>query len=614
MIEDVLGDLRREERSYSIVSVAYKTVDAFGGIVGRPLFLRDSGDEDPSSDGVAIFAPFRDAYFYQYVEHQLAHILFKSDGAAADVFVQEYSDQLVGAALALGVTVDKKTIGALVRLFVDGLEDHRVVGLWGRIYEGSAVVQRAIAWEAARGVSGPVATNLRELWVPLAAGVKLGPGPLDIFLPAMEEALRMVEGRSFDATLITAKWLLTQLVTRIIEEAQANTSKSDDASDAPAPSSNKWRASGLEEVSRISGMPGTKVKRYGDFRARPNSSPENKALATLHARNAIVTNVKDSGQLERALNESRSEMDSLVEKARGGGRSRTQDDWLRRDAPAKIVFRDIRREDIVATAPLTPKEAARAAEEAAKDKETVRRLRAHFFRVMGRKMFALEDSGMEVDVEALIAYRLTRDPRPVFRTEQRSRGFRAMVLIDRSTSMSGRPTAQAERACRVIEQALRFPFVRVETWGFQSTERGVVDITRFPPGLEVFQSAKSGVGGQTPLHIATRLAARRLEDGHEKKHLFVITDGMPVYQVKNGQQVSQSILERQVREDVLLARTRGVGVTGVLLENGHSDGDVDSMRFMFGPQRHWKIMDVDDFGKDLVSLVASSFADYLRNG
>jgi hypothetical protein len=127
------------------------------------------------------------------------------------------------------------------------------------------------------------------------------------------------------------------------------------------------------------------------------------------------------------------------------------------------------------------------------------------------------------------------------------------------------------------------------------------------------------VGGTTPLHIATKVACRFLESGDETKHLFVLTDGFPVYSRRDGKDFPTWQLMMYTRESILGARKVGVGVTGVCL--GHEgyggapsyDLTPKQMSFVFGHQRNWRMMTPSRLGSDLVKLVSTSFTSYLRS-
>ena len=193
-----------------------------------------------------------------------------------------------------------------------------------------------------------------------------------------------------------------------------------------------------------------------------------------------------------------------------------------------------------------------------------------------------------------------------------------MLLLDRSASMMGSKTNQVERACKVLAQALKFPFVDLTIWGFQSLEDGQVDITRYDPTMRSF-STTNPVGGGTPLHIATRLAHRHLTEGDQSKHLIVLTDGFPAYALRNHKLVPPSQLMKWTRQEIKSLRKKNISVTGVFLgsEMGNKveyELTPEQLSHMFGPRRYWRLMQPKRLGTDLVKLVSSSFLAYLNHG
>jgi len=326
------------------------------------------------------------------------------------------------------------------------------------------------------------------------------------------------------------------------------------------------------------------------------------SAANYRANSAITADVKDTSKLEDALEASAAQMLRQVDKARHACKNTpNHDDSIRRDAYAKVLFTNVE--------PSIHRDPHLKLDD--RDEDTVKRLKAMFHRVMGRRVNTLEDMGMEIDIPAYLEYRMTGMPTPCFRVDRMGRGFRTIVLIDRSSSMQGPRTAQAERACRVISKALDFPFVTRKVWGFQSWKNGEVNITRFVAGQEIFESDAASVGGTTPLHTAIRVALRDLEDGTDRKHLFVISDGFPVYARKDGYHFGTKTLMGFVRNNIMTARTKGIGVTGVMIGR---DMHAKSMGFMFGPSKYWKIVSDQTFGIDLVQLVTTAFVEYLRAG
>jgi hypothetical protein len=374
----------------------------------------------------------------------------------------------------------------------------------------------------------------------------------------------------------------------------------DDASDAGL----RERSKALDDMVSKLQVPREARKQVEDVTESKFKKRGQDDRARSMANAAIGTDVKNGGPLEKTLDRSSRRMRDTVVKARNAARNAlTEDDRTRREAFAKVIFHDVDTS--------TVKDAHVAVNIPPEDQETIRRLRATFIKVMGRRTNILEDTGIEVDVPSVIQRRLTGEPLPVFRTEKQGRGFKALILIDRSSSMAGSRTKSAERACRIVNRALKFPFVKSDVWGFQSWKNGEVDITRFQSGAEIFSSSESEVGGTTPIHTAIRVAIRQLEEGDERKHLFVISDGWPVFQARDGSLWNTGSLMSFVRMNVNQARSKGIGVTGVLIGR---DMNSKGMQFMFGPPKYWRLVNDKSFGNDLIQLVTKSFVDYLRGG
>jgi hypothetical protein len=315
--------------------------------------------------------------------------------------------------------------------------------------------------------------------------------------------------------------------------------------------------------------------------------------------------VTDFSRLNELLDATQQEMEGIVSKAREAIRVPvSKDDWIRKDSMAKVVFHDVRPGEVQS------KGHSQGQSLSSSDQEVVRRLKALFLKVMGRHRSYLDDCGVEVDVQSFIERRISGMPVPCFRQEERGRGFKSVILLDRSSSMAGQRTQQAERACRIIGRALKFPFVQTDVWGFQSLEGGQVDIVRFDPSAEVYSSLKSKVDGNTPLHVAIRLAARHLEQGSEAKQLIILTDGEPCYSRKGGGRVPTAQLQYWVRDEVHNARRRGINVTCLMIG---THVPPDKLRRMFGPPSNWKVINEQRLGPDLVSLVTGSFVKFLKS-
>lgn len=692
-LDAALDRLRLRKRSY-VKEAAYKTVDTFAGITQRKLWLRDG--ERARTDGHAIIAPFKDKHFYRKVEHEISHILFKSDAIARKKFVEEYGSRVDQVVRKAGREFDKARFNAMVLHIIGILEDHRCTTLWALLYPGSAAEIAEMDLELVTAMAPKAVQSLLVYIACVSVGIDVDVDRFNRFKPFIEEAFRKVERRGFGATLLVSKWLITQLVSELIRQKldeppipcpvamaiaipmgggqpqSGQGSKQDDqdgesdADDQEAqqddqngsqgssggsqegdqddsqegseeasggsegqeqgdqkgdePKPGEWypppvqgdqsqRSDALDQLMQDATLGDKLDELYGDFEDYKFLSKVDVDNAEALAAQLTKLNVNDPAKMGAYLGLTREEMEQIAEDARNAIKQQMlEDDWLRKDAMAKVVFTDVKQPEGVEPPPMEED-----------DQETIRRLRSQFYRVMGRRKSALAESGSEIDVQAFLQYMVSNVPGPVFKHEERGRGFGYLLFLDRSGSMWGDKTEQVERAARIIKKALKFPFVEGDVWGFKSTENGQVDIDRFAPNQEVFSTQRSTVGGVTPLHVAARLGVRYLmSKGSMAKHLFLLTDGFPVYENRKGQSFPTWQLMGFTRDEVIKGRRKGVGVTGIMIGDKHHDGSMDfdltpkQMKFVFGPQKCWRRMDPDRIGHDLVRLVASSFTEFLK--
>jgi len=203
----------------------------------------------------------------------------------------------------------------------------------------------------------------------------------------------------------------------------------------------------------------------------------------------------------------------------------------------------------------------------------------------------------------------------VFKAPVLGRGFKALVLLDFSSSMNGEKLVLVDRVARIVTQAMKYPFVDLKVWGFTSRENGVANLMRFPKdAMSFLPGGGAYTTGVTPLHIAVRVARKALLKGSDRKHLFIITDGYPVFNSLDGGCSTLNLLE-EVKLEIEKTRRDGVAVTSVMIQGGSffSEMKDDNLGFMFGPRRTWKSVDPSKLKTDLVSLISGSFVDYLKH-
>lgn len=320
---------------------------------------------------------------------------------------------------------------------------------------------------------------------------------------------------------------------------------------------------------------------------------------------AYNTDVTDDKALADYLEKSAEYMEGVVEKIREALETegdQSEQEWCARNINDKVKFREIDRAR-VSPQPLSPD-----------DMRTVGRMREIFQRVKSRATKMLADDGMDVDIPALIQRRVSDHPMPIFKADVNGRGFKALVLVDRSSSMEGPPSAATERASRILRASLKQPNVQFHVWGFHGDHNGCV-ISRVAPNLDVADSREMPATGNTPMHAAVRAAVNFLTEGYEKKQLILITDGEPNHNDDplNGGKNRFTAVRREIQR----ARRMGVNVTTLVIGSGVSR---EAANTMFGDDKQWTRVKDDPsltfkgLTKSLVQVVSSSFARYLQSG
>lgn len=383
-------------------------------------------------------------------------------------------------------------------------------------------------------------------------------------------------------------------------------------------------------------LPNEARRSVGDVEPPPMATPEARDKAEEQAKAASNVNTNDPNALDQKLDETSDEAEKEIEELEKALQSQiTDDDWLTKEIADVVHVLDVRTHDLPEAA-LTSLNVLSYA-----DEQAVKRLRTLFGRVKGRAERALDSGGTEVDIEAYIERCVNGDDRPVFRSETRGRGFKCILLVDRSGTMTGVKTEQAERAYRVLRAALKFPFVEMRAWGFNSLDYGRTTLYRFEPDMPCFTTPKSPVGGFTPLHTGIDLAVKELRRGTERKVLFVLTDGFPEHFNADGQAYGKKQLLDFVRQSVTQATAAHVRVVGTFIgeleharvsthaytrpsvsEMRESEADAslesliprEQLAYMFGPPKNWRVLDPRRLGDELIALVTDTFMDFLRSG
>lgn len=334
----------------------------------------------------------------------------------------------------------------------------------------------------------------------------------------------------------------------------------------------------------------------------------------------------DAIDADQPADEPDADMQAQIDALRAAlGPAKSKDTRLKDEAMAALLFIDVRPPHIDERkyVKLEPDEEA-----------SVERIRAVFFRELGKKKAARSMTGPAVDIPAFIQFKLDRKDAQVFEGEELNRGFAYHVLADMSGSMSGLfPTVG--RAMVVLRDALDFPFVQGGFWGFRGgnenrVSNGEVWLYRYHRDCQGFEGRApvtfaSGArmqmpvecGSITPMNTALRMAVRHVDrevPGGMAKRIYLLTDGQPYQTRRDGQVIGNKFLKQFVASEVKWARAHGIEVYTILIGKAIDDQDAHQM---FGNPRYWKRAstargEVDSVDMVLSGLVLQNFSKYLR--
>jgi len=241
----------------------YKTVHTFASILNRKLYLKNG--MEVFNSGSLIQVPFQHRDFFRLVEHQLSHILFKTDPEARQAFISTYATEVLDVAASAGEELDRSKLHHVVGSIVDILENHRVTSLWGKLFPGSYVLMRQMFFgEALKVMSQDHHESLLGFFLTLSYGVEPRSQNLDRYRPYFVEALNKVRSRGFDATLLVAKWLLTSLVSEVMRETRG------EPAPQGGPDMNTEHEDALEQMAQQVGAQGGN----GDPSSNSSESPQ----------------------------------------------------------------------------------------------------------------------------------------------------------------------------------------------------------------------------------------------------------------------------------------------------------------------------------------------------
>lgn len=270
-----------------------------------------------------------------------------------------------------------------------------------------------------------------------------------------------------------------------------------------------------------------------------------------------------------------------------------------------------------------------------RSKADIQRLRATFLRAMGKQKAKRSSTGTAVDIESLIQYLGDHQDPDIFENQDVNQGFAYSVVCDMSGSMKGCFPVVCE-AVEMLKQALEFPFVVGNLWGFRGGQSlfggygsGDVWMYRYAHDVDWYTgttpfrfSDRNKVfdvpvecGGITPMNAAINVATshlwRKMPAGMAKR-MFLLTDGSPVHVKVTGARIPEFMLRQFVANEIKKARTHGIEVYTIVI--GEHAIDDERCLQMFGQRKFWVRVDKDRVGMALLELVLRNFNRYLRRG
>ena len=186
--------------------LANQTVQIFSGLAGKKIYLRNG--QDFTSNGVTLEVNLRVADCYERLEGMLSHVLWRTSFTDLTALAKEWGKRIDKHGNVQG---SEEVVGQLTRL----LEEHRVLSLWSEVYEGSGKGLKARQVKRLDAKKGGILTELLGAMTqqPVA-------GDWSHLRPLFDEAVRMVEKKAFEASMVTSRWLLPKLIDAIVKEAK----------------------------------------------------------------------------------------------------------------------------------------------------------------------------------------------------------------------------------------------------------------------------------------------------------------------------------------------------------------------------------------------------------
>ncbi len=617
-----MGAIEAEEAQLIQLDLLHRRHKIYSGIVGKNIDLRPSGHPGRTDCDSYIGIPFEDAEAGLIHQHEWGHILFKSDLRARSVFVEQYLRRMevstpgvFGVPLAKDGKNSRTGIEDFLHAFINGLDDLRVCSLWEDPYPQSAEDMQN-RWRRILVGTKSYAQNITMYMMALGLGLKHESGQLSVSSWKRYEAILLdgatkVRKTAFPACLVIARWMLDSIIEDVIALHTQGGESYKMGVPSPAKSLKKRGVDGtFNSQDPFSTIPVTEAftkilkgqaiadrnPQFGlmDTKDTPIGPDPNSGYT--HQIVDAALGISTDAQVQALLKDAQLEIERVILDLKGRTRQLSPTQKLLKGLEGRVEFYDVE-----------PKEVEELKLQPG-DQRIVQVLHQEFSKLRGRRRLQMSDTGADLDVRAYIDLKMGSGDADIFEEEENARGFSALILIDMSGSMKSR-WAEVSRACKVLVKAMKFPYAKVEVWGFSSSRKEAT-IFRFQDVEKGYSGSllESKIWGMTPLHLASEVAIRQLcAMSGTSKNLFILTDGIPVHHSTRTASIEDLIIEMSFH--ITEGRKKNVHTSGLIL--GHSVED-EIADLMFGHRRFWSRVDIGDLFPRLVSLVRSSFVRYLK--
>ena len=643
---DKSGRFTPEYLAYSKeVSICYDLVSIAQGILDRPIRLQMGTGGGARTDGKTVFIPSDHENKRVVTKHELSHIYFKSSVELRLAFVKELIASIENnAGSKLSVLLKEKLIDDLC-FFINILDDIRVNSLWGLLCQGDGIEMEDWYFgtvgprmsEQAKKDCGDDISNLFTYAILLCLGQDAKSSTWGEFESAICEARDNVYYKSFSASLLITKQLVLKIAQKLSEDIEKGPSRNstvapawggnpnpldsedwedpEDGDVVPNSDLDKIMKKRIEEKAKKNGVKALTAMLSGDrpdddfsdkhagfdWSIQPKAKNQRSVTNQVRALNRV--DVLDEGEFSKVMS---SHEDSGIEAAeiyrkimnvdKGNQATVSPDDFLTKNVKAKVNITRVSSADITPTMLDTV------------DLKTAEKWKRQFQRVMGVLSTRSERNGYDLIPDIYVQSRISRQPMPSFRHDTAGRGFRLTLLVDMSGSMGGHFDS-VEKLAQVLQRSMDFPFVHIDVMGFNSPGSGQVNMYMFPKKAPGLRSHQSRVEGVTPIPHAIQVAGRSLVGLRDERHLFLLSDGTPIYQTQNGRGVPQSKLENWTKDAVDSLRSQSINVWCFMA--GNYVPEDSSMDKMFG-NRNWQKIRTDSIYKDSFEFITKRFLRYLR--